>query len=696
MSKPYYWIILFALPLVLLQCRRPAVNDLGWETELLLPVAQGELTIQDIVDTAWLRTDGDGALSLVYAYPLYTLRLSDEYIDVPDTSYADAVSLDSLFLPNQTIDYPVTLGQLARNDPSGQGQLLIFFHGNFAPIPAINNLSSTDAPIDATTFFESAEIESGFMDVTIKNDFPVDITDLSFVLKNASDGSAVIGGTIPLVAAGATESRSYSLQGKEVEGQLLADIDNLSTPGSTGTVLIDTNDALALTITVRDLTLRNARAIFPAQNLINVQNQTTYNMGGPAFTFMKLRSGELRITAFNTIEDSLFLEYSIPTARGPNNEPIDIRTVVNPASPNSSEKVDLAYDLSNYTIDLKSIYGDRVNTFDNLFRVSIDSSGKLIYISLDDSVSVSYGLVDIIPEYVKGYMGQRQLQVGPTVTPLAFFEQITGGQLNVDQLTANLVITNPFGVDGLLEVVDITGRNMRTGESVALQAPFIGQGVAVERGFENPKRPGVTTLPLDEQNSNIKALLSVLPSELTYNLRMNINPNGNFYNYQDFAYFDDALTAALELELPLDIDLDALTLSQTSPFDLFQSATAERIQSGTLRVQVENAYPIDAQLQVYFLDNQQQVIDSLLVTPGQIAAGQLLPDQCRVTTAQPTRLEVPLSAEKMAALQTATSIRFDSRFTTTSLPNCGDFVRLYDDYFMAISITGTLTYAVGE
>lgn len=696
MSKTCFWLAAAGLLALLLQCQRPNINDLGWEAEWLVPLAKGKLTINDAFDSVGLVEEGDGALRLVYAYPLYTLKLSEEYISVPDTSYEEAVSLDSLFLPDQTIDYPVTLGQLARNDPSGQGQLLILFHGNFAPIPPISNLSSTDAPIDATTFFESAEIDSGYMDITIRNRFPVDITDLTFTLKNASDGSAVVNGTIPLIPAGATESRTYSLHGATVEGQLLADIDNLSTPGSTGPVLIDTTDALNLSITVRDLTLRSARAIFPAQNLVNAQNQTTYNMGGPEFTFMKLRSGELQVTAFNTIEDSLYLDYSIPTAVDPKGNIIDIQTVVNPAPPGGSENVQLSYDLSNYNIDLKSIYGDRVNTFDNIFRVSIDSSGRLIYISLDDSVSVFYGLVDIIPEYVKGYMGQERLSVGPTISPLSFFDQFSRGRLRIEELEASLTITNPFGVDGQLEIVQLTGTNTKSGQSLSLQAPFIGQSVAVARGVENPKRPGVTTLPLHTQNSNIQAFLEALPDQVSYTLQLDINPNGNFYNYQDFAYFNDKLEAALEIEMPLSISADQLTLSQTSDFNLLQNTNGQRLRSGKLILNAANSYPLSAAVQVYFLNNQNQVVDSLLIQPGEIAAGTLMPDQCRVTMPQSSRVEVPIDAEKMTRLQAADKVRFESRFTSVSIPECGDFVRLYADYFLDISITGQFTYALGN
>lgn len=688
-------IVLFAFALTF--CQRPDVSRLNWEAEVLVPLASGTIGVQDLVTpplSIGNSNSDSAAVSLFYDYPLYSLQLS-EYISVPDTSYEDAISLDSLFLPDQTIEYPVTLGQLARNDPSGQGQILILFHGNYAPIPAINNLSSTDAPIDATTFFESAEIDSGYMDITIRNGFKVDITDLSFTLKNASDGAAVVNGTIPLIPAGATEVRTYSLQGANVEGQLLADIDNLSTPGSSGPVLIDTTDALDLSITVRDLKLRSARAIFPAQNLVNAQNITTYNMGGPEFTYMEIESGQLLVTAFNTIEDSLYLDYSIPTAVDPNGQIIDIRTVVNPAPPGGSENVQLSYDLSNFTIDLKSLRGDRVNTFDNIFRVSIDSSGNLIYISLDDSVSVFYGLVDIIPKYVRGYMGREQLSIGPEVARINFFDQFTGGSLSFEELFVNFKIINPFGVDGSATVNGITARNSKTGETVPITAPFIGQTIQIERAYENPNRLGITRLPLTKQNSNIEEVLAIFPDEFVYAIDLDINPNGNFYNYQDFARFADALVASLDMELPLSLQADDLRLEKVSPFDISGNATINNIRSGTLYLNADNNMPLSARVQVYFLDEQGGVLDSLSASPLAIAAGTLSND-CQSVSPASTRIEVSVEEEKMLRIQQAEEVRFSVTFNDAATQQCGPYVRLRNTDDIQLSLSGRFNYAVGE
>lgn len=693
-----YLLCSFVVALLLAGCQRPGVDQLRWDAEVLVPLASGSIGIRDWVN-APLRigtSQLDSAdISLFARYPLYTLRLSDGYIDVPDTSYETAVKLDSLSLPDQSISYPVTLGQLARNDQSGQGQILILFHGNYFTIPAFNNLSSNNAPIDATSFFQRAVIRNGFMDIQIKNGFPVDITDLSFALKNASDGAIIVQDNIPLIQKGATVTKTYSLANKAVEGQLLADINNLNTPGSSGPVLIDTSDAIQLNITVRDLELRSAEAVFPAQNLVNTTNRTTYNMGGPEFTFMRIKSGRLVVTAVNTIEDSLYLDYAIPTAFDPNGQNINIKTSVPPATSGGSQEVNLTYDLAGYSIDLTSRTGDRVNTFDNVFRVSIDSTGKLIFITLDDSVRVYYGLLDIVPSYVRGYLGQEQIQIGPEVAKIGFFDQFTSGRLSFEAMDVQLRITNPFGVNGEAIISSIVARNTKTGETKTLSAPFIGQPVTIKRAYENPVRYGVTSLPLTRQNSNIDEVLGIFPDELEYNLSLQINPDGNYYNYQDFARFEDALVASLDMELPLSVQVEQLRLEETTSFNLTANTATKKITSGTLFLQANNGMPLSANVQAYFLDEQGGIIDSLADQPVTIAAGQL-DINCEIPEGTLTKSEIDLTAEKVLRLRQATDVRFVITLNDAPKNGCGAYTKLSNFQHIDLNLSGKFIYAVGE
>ena len=71
------------------------------------------------------------------------------------------------------------------------------------------------------------------------------------------------------------------------------------------------------------------------------------------------------------------------------------------------------------TIDLRGANGTSYNTFYNEFKASIDSTGNMVSISLEDSVEVQYGLRDIIPSELKGYFGQTDFSVSDTVGGLS-------------------------------------------------------------------------------------------------------------------------------------------------------------------------------------------------------------------------------------------------------------------------------------
>lgn len=690
-------IALCGLLLLCLTTCRSRLQDIGWDTEILTPLAYGTLTFADLVGDSVLTTNPDGSMLLVLRYPLYTLQLSEEYISVPDTAYRTAVSLDSLYLPDRTEDFKITLGQLAMNDPSGTGQIIIGLNGFTAPIPAFSNLTSLNTPIDATDFFQEAEIDSGYMDINIQNGLPIDITDLHFQLKNATNGVVIVNDQISLIPTGGSVSRTYPLHGKTVEGNLMADILNLSTPGSgSNSVKIDTSDALNIGFTVRDLRLRSATAIFPAQNLINITNQTTYNMGGPEFIFMRIRSGKLVISAFNTIADSLYLYYAIPNAKDPNGIPITINTVVAPAPVGGSTKIDEEFDLAGYTINLTGEDGTYVNTFVNDFRVRIDSSGKLVYISLDDSISVFYGLVDIVPEYVKGYMGQHTFDLGNQQTAISFFSKLKGGTLELEDLTARVMVTNPFGIDGEITIPYMRGV-LAGGQKVDLTAPFIGSTQTVPRSYENPRQLGILDFELNQQNSNIKPLLQQLPQKLEYAVKVDINPNGNYYNYQDFAWYNDKLEANLDIEMPVSLKADGIVLRDTVDFRLEGSGNArDRIREGTLVLNMESSYPLEGEVQVYFLNASRKVIDSLFTKGNQIPAGVLNPVDCRVHQSVTAQMEAQFSEARMEALNSARYAVLQSRFSTAHIPDCSGPLKIFEDYFIKFNLTGRFIYAVGN
>lgn len=692
-----YIIVLLILGVAFSSCRKKPKPAGGWNTEVLAPLMKGELALEDIITDTLLAANPDNSMKLVYRSTFYNLNLAEEGISVPDTSLSVKVTLDSIKLPDRSIVYNYSLGQFAKEDPTyGPAILIAATLGIPVEIPAIDSTGVFDQPLDATAFFETATLDSGFLDLTIENGFPIDISELIFRVKNQSNLATVLIDTFYNIPKGGQEMDSYSLAGQTVDGNLLIDIIKLSSPGTTpDSIIVDTSDAIILTATVRDLKVLAATAIFPAQNLVNERSEIVYDMGGPEFTSMKIRSGRLRIEAVNTIEDSLHLQYTIPGAIDSNNQVILVNSAAPPAPTGGSTNVTQEFDLTGVTIDLTGLNRDKVNTFYNEFTARIDSSGNLISISLTDSILVSYSLLDIIPQYVKGYLGQHQIATGTVTEPNALFKNVVGGTVDLEQADVTFSLLNRMGVEGTATVNSITSINQTSGNNVALSAAALANPLTLQRAFENPDIVGLTTVSLNSSNSNIDALIENLPTHLEYDLDLSVNPQGNQYNYQDFASYGNTLEASLDLEVPLSVVSSQLTLQDTFDFNFNLSGTTEGVSSASLYFLVDNGFPLDAGVQVYFADATGFVLDSLFSSPSAIAAAELDDATCRATASLRTRLQSSFETARLNLLETATQAIVRIAFTTASTPSCNGPIKIFSDYGMQFKLTGRFNYHTG-
>jgi hypothetical protein len=678
-------------------CRKKPKPLGGWSTEILAPLLYGSVSIDDIIADSLLTVKSNNELTLVFRSVFYRLNLAEEGISVPDTSLSEMVTLDSIKLPDRTIIYNYTLGQFA-HDNSTYGPLILFAvtFGIPVPIPVIDSTSVFDQPLDATEFFETATLDSGYLDLTITNGFPIDISELIFRAKNESDGATIFIDTFYNIPVGGDTSSTYDLAGKTVDGHMLIDIIKLSSPGSApDSIFIDTTDAITLKATVRDMKVISATAVFPAQNLVNVKNEIVYDMGGPEFTTMIIRSGTLVIEAVNTIEDSLHLRYTIPGAYDSLGQVILVNSVAPPAPTGGSVSIMDEFDLKGTTIDLTGKNHNLVNTFYNEFTARIDSTGNVISISLLDSILVSYSLIDIVPQYVKGYMGQHQVSTGAVTEPLTFFNKVLGGTFDLEQMSVGFSVVNRMGVDGTITVNQIESLDNKTGQSVALQAPFVGTPLPVKRAFENPTLDGITTFSLTESNSNIDQLIENKPSSLTYDLDLSVNPQGNKYNYQDFVNYDKTLEVSLDAEIPLSITANGLTLQDSFDFDFNLSSGASAVTGATLYFLVDNGFPLSAFVQVYFTDDLGMPIDSLFTAPSFVAPGELDNATCIVNESKRSRLVTTFNAARLDQLEASTRAIVRATLSTSSSTGCAGPLKIYSDYGLSFKLTGRFNYDTG-
>src|SRR6185437_10757691 len=398
------------------------LSDKQWDINMLVPLAHADLTINNLINDTSLKksADSSGSLYLVSVQSLKSLNISN-FLTVPDTSFQKTVSLKTLTLGDRTLKQNITLGQVAKNPALGlSGQILIAENGHKLAIPPIANAALGKTPVNATTLFTTATFIDGSLQLNIYNGFPVPLTHIHFELLNQTNDSVIIADSISIIMPHGSFSNSYSLAHKTVSGNLNLNITQMSSPGSgTDSVLIDTTNAIAVTLTGSNMQVSSATAVFPAQNLVNDSVDVVYDLHGPVFKYFIIRSGSIDFKTTSSIHDTMHITYTIPGATK-SGEPINEHLN---APPNAT--VYDSFSLNGYHVDLTGQYHNTSNTFYNILQVHLDSTGKLEHISLSDSIYIFYGLFHVVPEYAVGYLGTRSYIEGPESVPMDFFKNIS-------------------------------------------------------------------------------------------------------------------------------------------------------------------------------------------------------------------------------------------------------------------------------
>ncbi len=687
-------------------CRKS--NDLneGWNTTLLTPLIKSTLDLSSLVNDTLLQSETDSSLRIVYSQNLYGFSPADRTFKIPDTTIKASYSVVNLELADQSIVYPISLGELCHQlIQSGGvnafiGNAIIEANSTYSPIPSFPPISSGDNDIDATKFFKTATLKSGFIDMKIDNGFPIPIDKLVFQIKNKVSKEIISTQTFLNILPHTSQTKQIDLSGKTMEGQLVATIVNLESSGSgSSSVLIDTSNALTATMQAHDLIVESATAVFPSQNLIDQNNETTYVLsGGAKLNLLKIKSGKMVVTIRSSIADTSKFDYSLPGAIDANGKPMFAKTVLPPAPPNGVTVSNRSYDLSGYTLSLKGISGNLYNTFVSHVTARIDSTGREVSLSTSDSVYIDYGLVDIVPDYTEGYLGQQIVTVGPDEQSFDLFKKIKSGSLALEKVSVDLGIENGVGADGRIILYDLSSVNSSRNSTVTLTgSSIVNQPLSIVRATDFPLAPSVTNFHLDNTNSNIKSLIENLPDKLKYKLDVFINPSGNSHNYSDFAYYNSPLNVSLDLSVPLSLIANKLMFADTVDFNLgsTNSNGSSSIKNGIFNLIAENGFPLKANMQVFLYDDYGVLIDSLMAAPHEIAAG-ILDNNCHVSTVSKSVIQIPVDDNKMNRIRNAKKAVVLAVLNTSGNNNCNSYQKIYSNYKMEVKLTGKFTYYTGR
>ncbi|MDB5284450.1 MAG: hypothetical protein JWO06_3525, partial [Bacteroidota bacterium] len=612
--------------LVIASCRKN--EHANWNTELLVPIATSNMSLSNLVKDSALRTNADNSLTVAFNKTLYQFNLADQVVLFPDTSIGQKFTLDSLGLPNQTIIYNLSLGNLATNMEASSdltvhylGQLILGNIGQTLQIPGISGFSSSIYQFDGSAYFQKAILSRGDITIAVNNYYPVAIHDAIVEVSNAANQSLIFRDTIPYIPPGGSSWQNKSIAGDTIYGALNVKLVGLSTDPSNGPVLIDTGNYARLFISLANLRVSDAVAVFPSQDIVAVTQEVTTDIADRKLTYIDARRGKLHIYISSSVQQPLELTYILDGAYDKAGRPLKAYTAVPAAAPNSLSRIDSVLDIAGYAINLTGKDGSKFNTYTQTVIAHIASNGQTAHITLADSLHIQYEIKDVAPNYIKGYAGRDTVSANDSAE-FAFLNMFKSGSIDLESVNMNLNIENGLGIDGQIVVNNLTAYSPING-SRTLTGPMVGKHLTVGRATDFPLTPANNNFALNSSNSNIKDLLGILPSKLYYNVQVKTNVNGNNRQYRDFAYLESNLKMNLNAEIPLSLIANHLVLKDTIAFDISNTNTnVNGISDGVINLIAENKYPIQANLTMVIYDSAWRAVDTLAMNQP-ISAGDL-------------------------------------------------------------------------
>ena len=668
-------LLLFTLTSILLFACKHELEKPTWDVDMIVPIAHSEMDINNLLtdSNASAIIDDNNFITLIYEQNFIDMNY-DSLIKIDEEFGEKTTTLDSVIFDDVVIADTASVGDAIAQIPGGT---IFFPDGSTNTIPAMPNMMSNDTiGINTSEYFETMTLHKGWLIIDLINNFPTDVSNVSMTLINSVNQDIIANFNFPLIPSGTTSTDSVDISGKVLDQSLIAIVNNMDVEESNGPVLIKYSDAIITKITLTDIGIIEATAIFPEQELDSKKEEHIFDLGSAQITEIGVKEGTVTLNVLSTLPNGRII-YSIPSL-SKNGVPFYTENVI-PTSQNG-ELTSFEFDFAGYVLDLTGKEdrdgGDTINTIYTETFSFIDSTGELITLNHTDSFYSNTEFL-FIPEYALGYLGQDTIEIEENEINFEVMNNINVGNIDLEEVKLKLNIENYIGADAYLEIIKLRSENLG-GESIDLFENYI---VDIERAtLTNESTPINSTL--SETIVDADEFIEILPNKITSQANFYLNPNGQSAT-QDFLYPEYPLEASLSIEIPLSFIATNLTFIDTNEVNIKDESEYD-IEK--IYITMENGLPFTASIELILLDENNIVIDTLLqnstIISAQIDANNIVTKN----TISTLEMDYPdfESVKKIISV---------SSFSTE--PN-NEFIDIYSNYKLDITISAKFNQTIGE
>jgi hypothetical protein len=265
--------------------------------------------------------------------------------------------------------------------------------------------------------------------------------------------------------------------------------------------------------------------------------------------------------------------------------------------------------MSSETIDLSGVQFD-LTTSSSVLTVLVESSlKKSDHPVANDRVHVDFTLQ--IPKigWFEGFLGQRILTPDEASVKVTVFNNAYAlGDVYFIDPKASITLVNSLGIPAKVTILKLKATN--TGSAVSADiTDQLGDAaiVTIPSPLITDKLSAQKCIDYSNANTNggMETLFNIKPDQVTYKIKTEINPSKSGVNF-----FSDtsSMYANLQVKLPLYGHFNRLTVQDTFDFSVNRQRD---IESAVFKTNLVNGFPLQAVMQVYFVNSSYQIVDSL-------------------------------------------------------------------------------------
>lgn len=365
------------------------------------------------------------------------------------------------------------------------------------------------------------------------------------------------------------------------------------------------------------LSLPGAITIYPGNPLTVYNNYVVFAVQDFSVNQLIVGDGKVRIRAETAVQARVRVNYSAPKA-SLNGVPFSLSDTIPPAPPGGTSVLEREIDLKGYVFDLTGDDNLKANRLRILITAEIPPGDPPLAVPAGAMlVNTFLRFENIKPYFARGSIAPRTFELKPETLTVSLFNLVHSGSFSMTEPFIKIFFENGIGADLSARILSVVGLNSRTGQSVALNAPLTQGAILLGRAVNLPSQAGPYTPVFFESeasaaNSNLKAFIENMPDKIVFQAKAQINPVPGAVAGQDFVYNISKTALRTQILFPMGFSFNQLLLMDTVPYKIQLTEELERIKSLKIFLLCENTYPFDLDAQVYILNDQGVVLDSLL------------------------------------------------------------------------------------